>query len=97
MGTLLATERSTGQEAERFTREREGREAEIRPCPIQNERVGKPASLRAREQADVENGGAAAGQSAGLIRDVRSAGDVVASIVEEAEAILERLARRARP
>jgi enoyl-[acyl-carrier protein] reductase II len=67
---------------------------EIQPFPIQYERVGKPAAIRAREQGDVENGSAAAGQSAGLIHDVRSAGDVVASIVEEAEALLDRLARR---
>jgi enoyl-[acyl-carrier protein] reductase II len=77
-----------------FTREWESRQAEIQPFPIQYERVGKPAAIRAREQGDVENGSAAAGQSAGLIRDVRSAGAVVASIVEEAEALLDRLARR---
>jgi enoyl-[acyl-carrier protein] reductase II len=77
-----------------FTREWESRQAEIQPFPIQYERVGKPAAIRAREQGDIENGSAAAGQSAGLIRDVRSAGDVVASIVEEAEALLDRLTRR---
>lgn len=77
-----------------FTREWESRQAEIQPFPIQYERVGKPAAIRAREQGDVENGSAAAGQSAGLIRDVRSAGDVVASIVEEAETLLDRLTRR---
>ncbi len=76
------------------TREWESRQAEIQPFPIQYERVGKPAALRAREQGDVENGRAAAGQSAALIRDVRPAGDVIASIVEEAEARLDRLARR---
>jgi enoyl-[acyl-carrier protein] reductase II len=56
--------------------------------------VGKPASIRAREQGDVEHGSAAAGQSAGLVRDVRPAGQVMASIVEEAEAILRRLGAR---
>jgi enoyl-[acyl-carrier protein] reductase II len=74
-----------------FTREWEGREAEIEPFPIQYERVGKPASIRAREQGDVEHGSAAAGQSAGLVRDIRPAADVVVSIAEEAEAILRRL------
>lgn len=39
---------------------------------VQYERVGKPAAIRAREEGDVEHGSAAAGQSAGLIRDVRS-------------------------
>ena len=59
----------------------------------QFERVGKPAAIRAREEGDVENGSAAAGQSAGLIRDVRPAGEVIASIVDEAEAILAALGR----
>ncbi|MGH7366214.1 MAG: nitronate monooxygenase [Candidatus Rokuibacteriota bacterium] len=77
-----------------FTREWESRQAEIQPFPVQYERVGKPASIRAREAGDVENGSAAAGQSAGLIRDVRPAARVVASIVEEAEAILHRLGPR---
>jgi enoyl-[acyl-carrier protein] reductase II len=80
-----------------FTRVWESRQAEIQPFPIQYERVGKPASIRAREMGDVENGSAAAGQSAALIHDIRRAGDVVASIVEEAQAILERLARPGRP
>ncbi|HSE04122.1 MAG TPA: nitronate monooxygenase [Methylomirabilota bacterium] len=76
-----------------FTREWDARQAEIQPFPAQYERVGKPASIRAREHGDVENGSAAAGQSAGLIRDVRTAADVIAAIVEEAEAILRRLGR----
>ena len=54
-----------------FTREWESRQAEIQPFPVQYERVGKPASIRAREEGDVEHGSAAAGQSAGLIHDVR--------------------------
>jgi enoyl-[acyl-carrier protein] reductase II len=74
-----------------FTRERESRQAEIEPFPIQYERVGKPAAIRAREEGDVEHGSAAAGQSAGLIRDVRPVAQVMASIVDEAEAILLKL------
>jgi enoyl-[acyl-carrier protein] reductase II len=74
-----------------FTRSWEGREAEILPFPIQGERVGHPAALVAREQGDVENGNAPCGQTAGLIREVRPAGEVVASLVEEAEAVLARL------
>jgi len=78
-----------------FTREWESRQAEIQPFPVQYERVGKPASIRAREEGDVEHGSAAAGQSAGLIHDVRPVADVMASIVNEAEAILHRLGARA--
>jgi enoyl-[acyl-carrier protein] reductase II len=78
----------------RFTREWEGREAEIQPFPIQYERVGKPAAIRAREEGDVENGSAAAGQSAALVRDVHPVALVMSSIVEEARATLERLGWR---
>ena len=78
-----------------FTREWESRQAEIQRFPVQYERVGKPASIRAREEGDIENGSAAAGQSAGLIHDVRPVADVMASIVDEAEAILHRLGARA--
>ena len=74
-----------------FTRSWEGREAEIQPFPVQFERVGKPSAIRAREQGDVENGSAACGQSAGLIRDVRPAGEFVKALVAEAEAALSRL------
>ena len=62
---------------------------------MQYERVGKPAAIRAREEGDIENGSAAAGQLAGLIHDVRPVADVIASIVDEAEAILHRLGARA--
>jgi enoyl-[acyl-carrier protein] reductase II len=63
---------------------------------VQYERVGKPAAIRAREEGDVEHGSAAAGQSAGLIRDVRPVAQVMASIVEEAEAILLKLGPKLR-
>jgi enoyl-[acyl-carrier protein] reductase II len=78
-----------------FTREWESRQGEIQPFPIQYECVGKPASIRAREEGDVEHGSAAAGQSAGLIHDVRPVADVMVSIVDEAEVILHRLGARA--
>ena len=64
-----------------FTRQWEGREREILPFPIQFERVGKPAAIRAREHGDVDNGSAACGQSAGLIRELRSAREVVESML----------------
>jgi enoyl-[acyl-carrier protein] reductase II len=76
-----------------FTREWERREAEILPFPIQAARVGRPASVVAREQGDIDNGNAPCGQSAALIRDIRPAGAVVRSLIEEAEAVLARFTR----
>jgi enoyl-[acyl-carrier protein] reductase II len=76
-----------------FTRQWERREAEILPFPVQSARVGRPAAILAREEGDVDNGNAPCGQSAGLIRDIRPAGAVVRALVEEAEAVLSRLAR----
>jgi len=76
-----------------FTREWEQRVADIQPFPVQFERVGKPAAIRAREAGDIENGSAACGQSAGLIRDVRPAGEIIATMVDEAGAVLARLPR----
>ena len=76
-----------------FTREWEKREHEIQPFPIQAERVGRPAAIRAREQGDIENGSAACGQSAGLIREVMPARAVIERLVSEAEAVLARLGR----
>ena len=78
-----------------FTREWEQRTAEIQPFPVQFGRVGRPMAVRAREQGDIEHGSAACGQSAGLIHDVRSVRDVIARIVDEAEAALARLPRPA--
>jgi enoyl-[acyl-carrier protein] reductase II len=74
-----------------FTREWEKREQEIQPFPIQLQRVGWPAVIQAREHGDIENGSAACGQSAGLIRELRAAGAVIESLVAEAEAVRRRL------
>ena len=76
-----------------FTREWEQRAAEIQPFPIQFERVGKPAAIRAREEGDIENGSAACGQSSALIREVRPVRDVIDAMVSEAERVLSRLPR----
>ena len=76
-----------------FTREWEKREAEIQPFPVQFERVGKPAAIRAREDGDIENGSAACGQSAGLIHDIRPAREIIDALVDEAGAVLARLPR----
>ena len=48
-------------------------------------------------EGDLENGEAALGQTAGLIREVRSAGDVVRAVVAQATEVLERWDRRASP
>ncbi|MGE3916692.1 MAG: NAD(P)H-dependent flavin oxidoreductase [Hyphomicrobiaceae bacterium] len=74
-----------------FTRSWEGREREIKPYPLQLKEVGEPASYRGRIEGDVTTGVLPAGQSAGLIHAVESAGDVVRRIAEEAAAVLARL------
>lgn len=80
-----------------FTREWEGREREIQPFPIQSALVGREAGLRAREAGDIENGNAPCGQSAGLIRGIKPAREVVDALVKEAEEALVRLTTRASP
>jgi enoyl-[acyl-carrier protein] reductase II len=75
-----------------FTRYWERHTAEIQPFPIQAQRVGFPASVLAREQGDVDNGHAACGQSAGLIHDVVPVQELIERMVEEARAVLARLA-----
>jgi enoyl-[acyl-carrier protein] reductase II len=74
-----------------FTREWEKRGAEILPFPLQAQRVGFPAAIRAREEGDVDNGHAACGQSAALITRIEPARDVIERLVTEAEAVLSRL------
>ena len=92
--TRAASGKPNRQIRNQFTREWEARTGEILPFPLQFERVGRAAAIRAREQGDVEHGSAAAGQSAALIRDVRPAAAVIESIVDEARAVLERLGTR---
>ena len=48
-------------------------------------------------EGDLENGEAALGQTAGLIREVRSAGDVVRAVVAQATEVLGRWDRRGSP
>ncbi|MEK7709462.1 MAG: nitronate monooxygenase, partial [candidate division NC10 bacterium] len=74
-----------------FTKSWEGREREIQPFPAQIYAVGREATIRARELGDVEHGSAACGQSAGLIRTIKPARQVVEEIMAEAEAVLARL------
>ncbi len=76
-----------------FTREWDKRLEEIQPFPVQYERVGRPASVQARERGDIENGSAACGQSAGLVHGVRPVREVIDAMVDEARAVLARLPR----
>lgn len=75
-----------------FTREWEKRTAEILPFPLQAQRVGFPAAIRAREEGDIESGHAACGQSAGLIQEIIPARDLIGRMIAEADAALGRLA-----
>ena len=77
-----------------FTQSWEGREAEIKPYPIQMLEVGQPASVLGRIEGDAEHGVLPAGLSAALVRDVPDAGDVVRQIAAEAESVLKRLVGR---
>ena len=74
-----------------FTRSWAGREAEIKPFPLQAMEVGHPASERGRIEGNVEAGVLPAGQSCGMIGDVAPAGEVVRRVVEEAALAMERM------
>jgi len=71
-----------------FTREWEKRAAEILPFPLQAQRVGFPAAIRAREEGHVEAGHAACGQSAGLINEIVPAREIIERMAAEVEAVL---------
>jgi len=77
--------------ANRFTRSWEGREADIKPFPLQMIDVGNPASHAGRIEGDVDDGVLPAGHGAGLLEAVLPAGQIVADIVAEADAVLRRL------
>ena len=66
---------------------------EIRPYPAQFLEVGRPASVRARLEGDVERGSAPAGQVAGLIHEIQGAGEIVRAVMAEARDVLGRLGR----
>src|SRR5215475_4186370 len=77
-----------------FTRSWEGREAAIKPYPMQLREVGEPAYHRGRIVGDVAHGVLPCGQSAALIEQIERAGDVVERIAREAASV-SRLARSA--
>lgn len=66
-----------------------GREAEIKPFPIQSSEYGFPLAEKARYEGKVEEGGMACGQSAGLINSIKPAGQIVRDVMAEARAALE--------
>ena len=74
-----------------FTTSWEGREHEIEPYPLQALHVGHAASERGRRHGDVEHGVLPAGQSSGLIHEIKSAREVVQDMVAEAITALGRL------
>ena len=71
----------------------EDHRAEIHPYPVQFLEVGRPASIRARLEGDLEQGSAPSGQVAGLIREVKPAAEIVDDVVAEARQVLHRLGR----
>lgn len=76
-----------------FTKSWEGREAEIKPYPLQLKEVGEPASYRGRIEGDLVRGVLPAGQSAALIDKVERAGEVVQNVARQAAYVLTRLPR----
>lgn len=73
----------------RFTDSWVGRETEIQPFPLQMANVGFAAAQTARYDGKIEEGDLACGQSAGLIRSIKPAGQVVRDVMEEARAALQ--------
>jgi len=73
----------------KFTESWVGREAEIKPFPIQSVEYGFPLAEKARYEGKVEEGGMACGQSAGLINSIKPAGQIVRDVMIEARAALE--------
>lgn len=73
----------------KFTESWVGREAEIKPFPIQSVEYGFPLAEKARYEGKIEEGGMACGQSAGLINSVKPAGEIVRDVMNEAQAVLE--------
>jgi enoyl-[acyl-carrier protein] reductase II len=73
----------------KFTDSWVGRESEIQPFPLQMAKVGFVLAEKARYQGLIDDGGLACGQSAGLIRSIKSAAQVVHDVMDEAAAALE--------
>lgn len=76
----------------KFTDSWAARQDEIEPYPLQALHVGHAASELGRRRGDTDYGVLPAGQSSGLIRRVKPAGQVVRDVVAEAGVALQRLA-----
>ena len=72
----------------KFTDSWVGREAEIKPFPIQSINYGFPLAEKARYEGKIEEGGMACGQSAGLIDSIKPAAQIVREVMDEARAVL---------
>jgi enoyl-[acyl-carrier protein] reductase II len=70
-------------------------ELDQKAAQLEIEHYWAGALRRAVIEGDVENGSLMAGQSVGLVRAVQSVGEILAELVEQAEAALDR--RRAAP
>jgi enoyl-[acyl-carrier protein] reductase II len=77
----------------RFTDSWEGRDDEIEPFPLQGMKVGFETSVSARREGNTDMGSMPASQGSGMIVDVKSAGDVVQEMVEEAQRILSMVVK----
>ncbi len=75
----------------KFTESWVGRESEILPFPLQSMKIGFPAAEKARYEGKVEEGGMACGQVAGMIGSIKSAGEIVADVMNEARRAAEGL------
>ncbi len=71
-----------------FTEEWKKRESEILPYPLQQMKIGMDVWAAGRRDGKTDLGSCPAGQNSGLIKEVISAGDVVAKIITEAEEVL---------
>jgi enoyl-[acyl-carrier protein] reductase II len=73
----------------KFTESWVGRESEIMPFPLQSMKIGAPAAEKARYEGKIEEGGMAAGQTAGMITSIKPARQIVRDIMAEATQALE--------
>lgn len=76
----------------RYIEEWEGKADQIQPFPMQvavSQREGVMDYMGLSERFDPERTFLPAGQGAGLVREVKPAGDIVREIVEEAERVIE--------
>ncbi|MBI4596232.1 MAG: nitronate monooxygenase [Candidatus Tectomicrobia bacterium] len=71
-----------------FTEEWKTRESEILPYPLQQMKIGMDVWAAGRRDGKTDLGSCPAGQISGMIREVKSAEDVVTQLISEAEQVL---------